>query len=70
MQWYSNHESSSRVEVMVNVRLQWQWRMGPLSMGARLSAAHHLYEGNRWKMRLISQWSVWVVLDKEEEEEG
>ena len=70
MQWYASHESSSKVKVVVNVRLQWLWRMGPLSIGARLSAAHHHYERNRWKVRLISEWSVWVVLDKEEEEEG
>ena len=70
MQWYASHESFSRVEIVFNVRLQWLWRMGRLSMGAWLSAAHHHYEGSRWKVRLISQWSVWVVLDKEEEEEG
>ncbi len=70
MQWCASHESSARVETVFNVRLQWLWRMGRLSIGARLSAAHRHYQGNRWKVRLISQWSVWVVLDKEEEEEG
>lgn len=70
MQRYASHESSSRVVVVFIVRLQWLWRMGPLSMGARLSAAHHHYEGKRWKVRLISQWSGWVVLDKVGEEEG
>lgn len=70
MQWYASHETSFRVEDVLNVRLQWLWRMGRLSMGARLSAAHHHYEGNRLIVRLVSQWSVWVVLDKEEDEEG